>query len=103
LSINGQRFRDWTSVTVQHRWIEGFPIFKFECTEKEPLPPQWRLLQFKEGDGVEVEFFTKMDQMKDEALLASGPAAAPGSVRTTRSETTGLRIGAVIRGYQTIE
>jgi hypothetical protein len=44
----------WTSVTVQHRWIEGFPIFKFECAEREPLPPRWQLLQFKEGDAVQI-------------------------------------------------
>jgi prophage tail gpP-like protein len=54
LVVNGQRFRDWTSVTVQHRHLEDFPIFKFEATEKEPLPPRWALLQFKEGDAVEI-------------------------------------------------
>jgi hypothetical protein len=77
-------------VTVQHRWTEGFPIFKFECAEKEPLPPQWRLLQFKERDGVEVEFFTEMesDEGRGDPGIRIGRSAGKCE-DWMRSETTG--------------
>lgn len=48
--VNGRRFEDWETVWVQHRWTEAYPIFRFTCAEREPVPDLWQKLQFKPGD-----------------------------------------------------
>jgi len=50
LVVNGQTFRDWTSVLVEHRWNDSFHVFRFRAAEKKDLPPYWTKLQFKPGD-----------------------------------------------------
>src|SRR5262245_30718878 len=52
--VNGQRFRDWTSVQVENRISEPYPRFTFECTEFINVPSSWTALQFKPGDVVQV-------------------------------------------------
>jgi prophage tail gpP-like protein len=58
LVVNGRQFRDWTSVLVEQRFTEWFPIFQFECTEElDNRPTSKRVaanLQIKPGDIVEV-------------------------------------------------
>jgi prophage tail gpP-like protein len=68
LTVNGEEFKDWTSVYVQLRSHEPFDIFNFTCTERErradddrsPLPSQptlpryWNLTRLKPGDSVTI-------------------------------------------------
>lgn len=49
LNVGGVAFEDWESVFVQHRWQEGWPLFRFTATEGT-LPFEWAKLQFKPGD-----------------------------------------------------
>ena len=50
LTVAGNQFEDWESVWVQHRWSEGWPLFRFTAAERAPLPTLWTDLQFKPGD-----------------------------------------------------
>ena len=50
LNVAGVRFEDWESVWVQHRWADGWPLFRFTAAEYSPMPAQWGALQFKPGD-----------------------------------------------------
>jgi prophage tail gpP-like protein len=50
LSVKDQVFQDWESVWVQHRWMEGWPVFRFTAAEGSKLPQSWGALQFKPGD-----------------------------------------------------
>lgn len=50
LIVAGRKFEDWDSVWVQHRFAEAFPLFKFTCVERDPVPDLWLRLQFKPGD-----------------------------------------------------
>lgn len=50
LIVNGLKFEDWESVWVQHRWGEGWPLFRFTAAERSDLPTDWHKLQFKPGD-----------------------------------------------------
>jgi prophage tail gpP-like protein len=54
LYVNGKLFTDWTSVRVESRYSQPFPIFQFECTEETPMPNDWFALQFAPGDHVRV-------------------------------------------------
>jgi prophage tail gpP-like protein len=54
LIVNGQKFEDWKTVMVQHRWAEPYPIFNFSMAERPPIPSNWSLLQFKPGDRCEI-------------------------------------------------
>ena len=46
----GRRFDDWESVSVQHRWADPNPIFRFTAAERDPIPTLWERLQFVPGD-----------------------------------------------------
>jgi prophage tail gpP-like protein len=48
--VGGRRFDDWESVYVQDRWADGWAIFRFTATERDPLPGVWDKLQIKPGD-----------------------------------------------------
>jgi len=50
LIVAGRSFEDWDTVWVQHRWMDGWPHFRFSCAERAPLPTIWALMQFKPGD-----------------------------------------------------
>jgi prophage tail gpP-like protein len=50
LEVNNVRYENWTSVWVQHRMMEWWPLFRFTCAEYSPVPPAWPQLQFKPGD-----------------------------------------------------
>src|SRR4051812_48035555 len=55
LIVNGQVFRDWETVTVEHRVAEAFHIFDFTATEKAPASPDVMHAQFKPGDLVTIK------------------------------------------------
>lgn len=50
LVVNGVKFEDWESVWVQHRWADGWPLFRFTASERADMPTLWTALQFKPGD-----------------------------------------------------
>ncbi|UGY12528.1 hypothetical protein HAP48_0001960 [Bradyrhizobium septentrionale] len=57
LEVNGQKFEDWESVWVQHRWADSFTYFRFTAAERDPIInkkggpfPLIAKLQFKPGD-----------------------------------------------------
>jgi prophage tail gpP-like protein len=54
LIVQGTKFEDWESVWVQHRWSEGWPLFRFTAAERDDLPSDWRRLQFKPGDKCQI-------------------------------------------------
>jgi prophage tail gpP-like protein len=60
LTINGQKYEDWTSVMVEVRITEAFPIFQFDCSEfdesnrKASLSTVINNMKIKPGDVVDV-------------------------------------------------
>lgn len=54
LIVAGNKFEDWESVWVQHRWKEGYPLFRFTAAERDNLPTDWTKLQFKPGDKCQI-------------------------------------------------
>jgi prophage tail gpP-like protein len=54
----GEKFDDWESVFIQHRWTEAWPIFRFTAAERDPIPDLWTKLQFKPGDMVAIRLGT---------------------------------------------
>lgn len=50
LMVRDVAFQDWESVWVQHRWMDGWPLFRFTAAENSPVPSAWGALQFKPGD-----------------------------------------------------
>ena len=50
LQVRDQTFYDWETVWVQHRWAEGWPLFRFTAAENATMPTSWIKLQFKPGD-----------------------------------------------------
>jgi prophage tail gpP-like protein len=54
LIVSGERFEDWESVWVQHRWSEGWPLFRFTAAERVNMPLDWHKLQFKPGDKCQI-------------------------------------------------
>jgi prophage tail gpP-like protein len=54
LEVRGGLFTNWTSVRVEQRVTEPFPVFQFEVTEESPLPQSWDAMQFVPGDIVQV-------------------------------------------------
>ena len=50
LAVAGVQFEDWESVWVQHRWSDGWPLFRFTAAENVTMPVSWVGLQFKPGD-----------------------------------------------------
>ena len=50
LAVDGVVFEDWESVWVQHRWSDGWPLFRFTAAEEATMPVSWTALQFKPGD-----------------------------------------------------
>ena len=54
LEVRGGLFTNWTSVRVEQRVTQPFPVFQFESTEESPLPQVWDALQFVPGDIVRV-------------------------------------------------
>lgn len=50
IGVAGVLFEDWDTVWVKHRWMEGWPEFRFTCAERAPLVGRWQDLQFKPGD-----------------------------------------------------
>lgn len=50
LEVAGISFQDWESVWVQHRWQDGWPLFRFTAAENATMPVSWIQLQFKPGD-----------------------------------------------------
>jgi len=55
LQVEGMAFEDWDTVFVQHRWQDGWPIFRFSCAERAPLVDAWKLMKFKPGDRCSIE------------------------------------------------
>src|SRR5262245_11937378 len=54
IDVGGVRFDDWESVWVQHRWAEGYPLFRFTCAERDPLLPLWEKKQPHPGEEVTI-------------------------------------------------
>ena len=50
LDVAETSFQDWESVWVQHRWSDGWPLFRFTAAENAVMPVSWINLQFKPGD-----------------------------------------------------
>jgi prophage tail gpP-like protein len=55
VKVRGTTFQDWETVWVQHRWTDGYGLFRFTCAERDPIPDIWTKLQFKPGDYCEIE------------------------------------------------
>ena len=53
LEVRGSLFTNWTSVRVEQRVTQPFPVFQFECTEESPVPMVWDALQFVPGTGTQ--------------------------------------------------
>jgi len=47
-------FKDWESVWVQHRWADGWALFRFTAAEFSPMPITWSGLKFLPGDTVDI-------------------------------------------------
>ena len=54
LKVRGNEFTNWTSVRVEQRVTQWFPVFQFECSEESPMPLEFHKLQFIPGDVVQV-------------------------------------------------
>lgn len=54
LEVRGSLFTNWTSVRVEQKVTEAFPVFQFECTEETPVPLTIAGAQFVPGDVVRV-------------------------------------------------
>jgi prophage tail gpP-like protein len=54
LVVAGVKFEDWETVWVQHRWAEGWPLFRFTAAENASMPQFWTSLQFKPGDPCQI-------------------------------------------------
>jgi prophage tail gpP-like protein len=54
LEVRGSLFTNWTSVRVEQKVTEAFPVFQFECTEETPVPLTINGAQFVPGDVVRV-------------------------------------------------
>jgi len=54
LEVRGNLFTNWTSVRVEQKVTDAFPVFQFECTEESPIPLKLDALQFIPGDVVRV-------------------------------------------------
>jgi len=54
LEVRGQIYTNWTSVRVEQKWTESFPVFQFECTEEASVPLTIQGAQFVPGDIVRV-------------------------------------------------
>lgn len=50
LQVNDVVSYDWKSVWIQHRWSDGWPLFRFTSAELVDMPTIWTALQFKPGD-----------------------------------------------------
>lgn len=51
LTVNGQNYQDWESVTVKHAQKEPpFFTFRFTCSEGMPLSKNWAAMRIKPGD-----------------------------------------------------
>ena len=50
LGVANTKFEDWETVWVQHRWSDGWPLFRFTAAENATMPLSWINLQFKPGD-----------------------------------------------------
>jgi prophage tail gpP-like protein len=55
LIVNGQRFTDWETVWIEHRWHDAYAFFRFTAAERDPMPQYWTRLQFKPGDSCTIE------------------------------------------------
>ncbi|HEY2242744.1 MAG TPA: hypothetical protein VGH47_00800 [Xanthobacteraceae bacterium] len=55
LIVNGQRFTDWETVWIEHRWHDAYAFFRFTAAERDPMPKYWTRLQFKPGDTCTIE------------------------------------------------
>lgn len=55
LVVNGKEYTDWTTVEVETRWADWYPIFTFECSEEAEMPTLYSDLQFAPGDVVQVK------------------------------------------------
>ena len=62
LKVRGTIFDDWETVWVQQRFNGLFPLFRFTCAERDPVPTGdpdqfvqiWEKLQFRPGDSCTV-------------------------------------------------
>lgn len=54
LQVGGAIFEDWETVWVQHRWADGWPLFRFTASERAEMPESWTSLQFKPGDSCQI-------------------------------------------------
>lgn len=54
LEVNNALFTNWTTVRVEQRYGQPFPIFQFECSEESPVPLKVDAAQFAPGDIVRV-------------------------------------------------
>jgi prophage tail gpP-like protein len=52
--VRNQRFTDWETVWVQHRWHDAYCYFRFTCAERDRPPRLWEKLQFKPGDPCDI-------------------------------------------------
>jgi prophage tail gpP-like protein len=50
LEVRGNLFTNWTTVRIEQRYAQPFPVFQFECTEESPMAPTWDAMQFIPGD-----------------------------------------------------
>jgi prophage tail gpP-like protein len=53
LRVRGVNYTNWTSIRIEQRAAQAFPVFQFECTEESPMPVQPSALAFVPGDVVQ--------------------------------------------------
>jgi prophage tail gpP-like protein len=53
LRVRGVNYTNWTSVRIEQRAAQAFPVFQFECTEESPVPVRATALAFVPGDIVQ--------------------------------------------------
>ncbi len=51
LTVNGQNYQDWESVTVRHAHYQApYFTFRFTCSEGAPLSKNWAAMRIRPGD-----------------------------------------------------
>src|SRR3954462_14622476 len=82
--VGGRRFDDWETVYVQHRWADGWPIFRFTAVERDPIPKLWGRLQFKPGDEC--------------AIYLGGELAVAGVITVRQTASAAASHGVMLQG-----
>ena len=86
--VDGIRYEDWTSVMVQHRWMEAYPVFEFSTAEVVPRPKSFDALRFHVGARatiylgvptmwIAIASLPDLDKRDFSSLITAGSGGAP--------------------------